>query len=248
MSGAPAAAGADHPSRNEMIEFERSAAGPIVVRLDRPPVNALDLELVQAITAAIARAIGERGPAIVLTGAGRCFSAGIDTKVVPTYTEQQRRTAIGAINTMVSTVYAAPVPVVAALNGHALGGGLVLALACDRRIASTGHYRLALNEVMAGVPFPAGPLAVVRAELDAPVVRDLCLTGRAIGPEEALALRVVDELAEPAQLLEAALARAAQLASPRVYETVKRQFRGPVAERLERIASSGDDPLLRGSR
>lgn len=228
-----------------MIELERSGGGPLVARLDRPPVNALDLELVQAITAAIARAIEDRAPAIVLTGAGRCFSAGIDTKVVPSYTQEQARAAVGAINAMVSTVYAAPVPVVAALNGHALGGGLVLALACDVRVASAGHYRLALNEVTAGVPFPAGPLTVVRAELDAPVARELCLSGRVIGPEEALALRVVDELAEPARLLDVALARAAELASPRVYETVKRQLRGPVAEELERIATSGDDPLLR---
>ena len=136
------------------------------VRLDRAPVNALDLELVQAITAAIARAIEEGAPAVVLTGQGHCFCAGVDTKLVPTYTDEQRRAAIGAINTMVSAVYGAPVPIVAALNGHALGGGLVLALACDLRVASRGEYRLALNEVAAGVPFPAGPLALVRAELE----------------------------------------------------------------------------------
>src|SRR5207245_607586 len=96
---------------------ERSGDGPICVRLDRPPVNALDLELVQAITAAIARAIEEGARAVVLTGQGHCFCAGIDTKLVPTYTEEQRRAAIGAINTMVSAVYGAPVPIVAALNG-----------------------------------------------------------------------------------------------------------------------------------
>src|SRR2546429_7533166 len=212
-----------------MIELERSADGPMRVRLDRPPVNALDLELVQAITAAIARSIEESAPAVVLTGQGHCFCAGIDTKLVPTYTDEQRRAAIGAINTMVSAVYGAPVRIVAALNGHALGGGLVLALACDLRVASRGEYRLALNEVAAGVPFPAGPLALVRAELDPPVVRDLCLTGRAVGPQEALALRLVDELAEPAELLESALEHARQLASHSAYAIVKRQVRGAVA-------------------
>jgi enoyl-CoA hydratase len=229
-----------------MIELEPSGDGPVRMRLDRPPVNALDLEFVQAITAAIARAIEEGAPAVVLTGQGHCFCAGIDTKLVPTYTDEQRRAAIGAINTMVSALYGAPVPIVAALNGHALGGGLVLALACDLRLASAGEYQLALNEVAAGVPFPAGPLAVVRAELDAPVVRDLCLTGRAVGPPEALALRLVDELAEPAELLESALERARQLASHSAYGIVKRQLRGAVAAELERIAIAGDDPLLSG--
>lgn len=227
-----------------MIELERSADGSTLVCLDRPPVNALDLELVRAITAGIAQAIDEGAAALVLTGRGRCFCAGIDTKLAPTYTDEQRRAAIGAINSVVSAIYAAPVPIVAAVNGHALGGGLVLALACDLRVASGGEYRLALNEVAAGVPFPAGPLAVVRAELDPPVVRDLCLTGRAIGPEEALALRVVDELADPAELLERALERARELASHGAYEIVKRQLREPLAAQLAHIARTGDDPLL----
>ena len=227
-----------------MIELDRDGDGPIRVLLDRPPVNALHLELVQAITEAIARAIDERAPAIVLTGRGSCFCAGIDTKAVPTYTHEKRRAAIAAINAMVSAIYAAPVPIVAALNGHALGGGLVMALACDIRVASTGRYRIALNEVEAGVPFPAGPLTVVRAELDASVARDLCLTGRMVEPEEALALRVVDELAEPDQLLDTALALAARLASLSAYAIVKGQVRGPVAAELERIAATGDDPLL----
>jgi enoyl-CoA hydratase len=226
-----------------MIALEHSAGGPTLVRLDRPPVNALDLDLVRAITAAIASVIDERAPAIVLTGQGDCFSAGIDTKAVPAYTDEQRRDAIAAINTMVSVIYGAPVPVVAALNGHALGGGLVLALACDLRVARTGQYDLALNEVAAGVPFPAGPLAIVRAELDPPVARELCLTGRRVGPDEALALSLVDHLANPAELLPRARELAGELASHRAYEVVKRQVRGSVAAELERIART-KDPLV----
>jgi enoyl-CoA hydratase len=227
-----------------MIALERSAGGPTLVRLQRPPVNALNLELVQAITAAIAEAVEERARAVVLTGQGECFSAGIDTKVVPTYSEEKRREAIGAINVMVSAIYAAPMPIVAAVNGHALGGGLVLALACDLRVASRGDHRLALNEIAAGVPFPAAPLALVRSELEPSVVRDLCLTGRMFGPEEALALRVIDQLADPAELLEHSLALAGQLASLPAYALVKRQLRGALAAELARVATTGDDPLL----
>jgi enoyl-CoA hydratase len=182
----------------------------------------------------------------VLTGQGRSFSAGIDTKVVPTYTEEERRAASGAIDATVSAVYGAPVPIVAALNGHALAGGLVLALACDARVASTGGYRLALNEAAARVPFPAGPLAVVRAELDPSVARDLRLTSRSVWPEEALALRIVDELVDPAALLETALERARQLAAQSAFAVVKRQLRGALATELERTAIAGDDPLLSG--
>src|ERR1700730_3351402 len=140
-----------------MIELGRSeAGGTAVVSLARPPVNALDLELLESLTAAFKRALAESAPAIVLTGRGRCFSAGIDVKLAPRYTPEQRRAAIRAINAMVSVITGAPAPVVAAVNGHAMGGGLVLALACDMRLASGGEHALALNEVAAGVPFPAG--------------------------------------------------------------------------------------------
>jgi enoyl-CoA hydratase len=228
-----------------VIELEREDDGSVLVLLDRPPVNALSLELVQALTAAIAGAVAERARAIVLSGRGPAFSAGIDTKAAPTYSEAQRREAIAAINAMVSAIYAAPVPVVAGINGHALGGGLVMALACDARVASSGEYWLALNEVEAGVPFPAGPLTVVHAELDAPVVRDLCLSGRRIRPDEALELRVVDEIAQPAELLRRAAALAGQLAANGAYAIVKAQLRARVSERLAQIADADDDPLLR---
>jgi enoyl-CoA hydratase len=228
-----------------MIELERrSAGGTVVLRLARPPVNALDLELLESITAGFEQALAEEAAAIVVTGRGRCFSAGIDVKLTPTYTAEERRAAIRAINRMVSVIHGAPVPVVAAVNGHAMGGGLVLALACDMRLASSGEHVLALNEVAAGVPFPAGPLALVHGELAPGVARDLCLTGRSISPSEALELGVVDRLVEGDELLEHAQALAAELASHGAYVVVKRQVRGRLSAELERICAEDDDPLL----
>jgi enoyl-CoA hydratase len=229
-----------------MIDVERLADGVALLSLARPPVNALDLELVRAIDGAVTAAVESGAAALVLTGAGRCFSAGIDTKVTPTYDEQQRRESIEAINAMVATICSAPLPVVAAVNGHAFGGGLVIALACDLRLAALGEYKLALNEVAAGVPFPGGPLAVVRSELDPPVMRDLCLTGRSVGPEEALELRLVDELLAPAQLLPRAGQRALELAALDAYAVVKAQVRGELIAELGRITTR-EDPLLHGA-
>jgi enoyl-CoA hydratase len=188
-----------------VVELEQLDGGVVIARLARPPVNALDLELVRAIDSAVAGAIDSGARALVLTGAGHCFSAGIDTKVLPSYDAAARRAAGEAIDAMVATICSAPLPVIAAVNGHAFGGGLVIALACDVRVAARADYRLALNEVAAGVPFPPGPLAVVRADLDPSVVRDLCLTGRAIEPAEALVFRVVDELVDPGELLSRAV-------------------------------------------
>ena len=222
-----------------MVELEYQADGVVLVRLARPPVNALDLELVRAIDGAVAGALDSGARALIVTGAGRCFSAGIDTKAVPGYDAATRREAGAAIDAMVARICSTPVPVIAAVNGHAFGGGLVIALACDVRIAARGEYRLALNEVAAGVPFPPGPLALVRADLDPSVVRDLCLTGRQIEPAEALSLRVVDALVEPAALLDGARERALELAAFPAYAAVKGQVRGPLIAELRRIAAQG---------
>jgi len=229
-----------------MIEREVSEGAPTLLRLARPPVNALNRSLVEAITEAVAQAIDERAPAIVLTGQGSCFSAGIDTKLAATASREEQVASVLAINAMVQAIYSAPIPVVAAINGHALGGGLVLALACDMRVASRGAHKLGLNEVAAGVPFPAGPLRVVSSELDPSVLRDLCLSGRMVQSDEALELRVVDELVEPEELLGTALELARRLASHGAYEVVKAQLRGAVAAELSQIVTSREDPMLTG--
>jgi enoyl-CoA hydratase len=223
-----------------VIEVERDAERVTVLRLARPPVNALDLELVQAIGAGVADAVESGARALVLSGAGSCFSAGIDMKVAPTYDATQRRESAHAIDAMVAAICAAPLPVVAAVNGHAFGGGLVIALACDVRLAARGDYKLALNEVAAGVPFPPGPLGVVRAELDPSVLRDLCLTGRSVSPEEALAMRVLDEIVEARELLVRARERALELAEFPAYPLLKAQVRGPLIAELEQIVASAD--------
>jgi enoyl-CoA hydratase len=220
-----------------VIEIERDADGVVLLRLARPPVNALDLELVQAIGRGVTDAVDSGARALVLTGAGSCFSAGIDMKVAPTYDAMQRRESVHAINAMVAAICSAPVPVVAALNGHAFGGGLVIVLACDVRLAARGDYKLALNEVAAGVPFPPGPLGVVRAELDPSVLRDLCLTGRSVGVEEALALRVLDEIVERRELLARARERALELAGFPAYPVLKAQVRGPLIAELEQLVA-----------
>lgn len=230
-----------------MLKREASSSGAVVIRLARPPVNALDADLVEAIAGAFTGAIADGATAVVLTGSAASFSAGIDTKMAATASPQERLVGAGAINAMVSTIYSAPIPVVAAVNGHALGGGLVMALACDVRVAAEGSYQIALNEVAAGVPFPAGPLRVVQAQLDPTVVNDLCLTGRRIGPGEARALRVVDEVLEPGRLAGRALELADEMASFPAYARVKDQLRGEVAAELEGIVAGGE-PMLEGWR
>jgi enoyl-CoA hydratase len=217
-----------------------------VLSLVRPPVNAIDLGLVRALGDRLVEAAGPgacRG--LVLTGGEVIFSAGIDVKSVPHYDAPTRQDMVRAINRTILALYGLDKPTVAAIGGHALGGGLVLALACDFRLAAAGDYHLGLTEVTAGIPFPAGPMTVVLAELDHCAARSLVLSGDVIEPTAPSAAAFIDEVVEPGRLRDAAVARAASLAAASAYATVKRQLKGEALRRLERIVAEDDDPLLR---
>jgi enoyl-CoA hydratase len=219
-----------------------SRDGIAVVRIDRPPANALDPGLVAEIRAVCDELTEDPPSAVVLAGRDRFFSAGLDLNVVPGLEASGQGEMIAGINRMVAGWYAFPRPVVCAVTGHAIAGGLILALCADYRIGAT-EGKLGLTEARVGVPYPTGAMTLVRAELPAPVVRVLVLRADLVGPAEALELGLLDELAEPAAVLERAVGVARELAElpADAYTRVKRQLRGDTIAALERIAR-GNDP------
>jgi len=220
------------------------SSGVAVIRFDRPPANAIDL----AVTDEFGALLGEleRAPpkAVVLTGTGSAFSAGLDLKTVPAYGPAQRRALVLSINRMVRRLYGFPRPVVAAMNGHAMAGGLVLALACDLRIAASGPSKIALSEVNVGIPFPLGPLLVVNDIVSGIARRDLALFGKVYDPAAALAAGLVDEIAAPDRLLPRAIERARALAALPGYPAIKAQLRAATLAELDRADEAADDPIL----
>ena len=155
--------------------------GTAVVRIDRPPANALDPGLVEELVETARELRESRPAAVVLTGREGFFSAGLDLKVVPSLDSAGRRDMIMGINRMVAAWCALTQPVVVAVSGHAIAGGIVLALCGDHRVGST-KGKLGLTEVQAGVPYPAGAIALVRAELSPPAARVLVLGGKLYDP------------------------------------------------------------------
>lgn len=181
--------------------------------------------------------------AVVLTGREGFFSAGVDLKVAPTLDADGQRAMVAGINSIFAGWYGFPVPVVAAVNGHAIAGGLILALCADYRVGSTeGKY--GVTELKAGVGYPAVAMAVVRAELHAPAARRLVLGADLVGAKEALEAGALDEVAEPDEVLHRAteVARSLSLLPAQTYARVKKQLRGPVLD----AALAEPDPLLEG--
>ena len=181
--------------------------------------------------------------AVVLTGREGFFSAGVDLKVAPTLDADGQRAMVEGINAIFAGWYGFPRPVVAAVNGHAIAGGLILALCADYRVGSS-EAKYGVTEVKAGVGYPAVAMAVVRAELHAPAARRLVLGADLVEAKEALEAGALDEVAEPDQVLHRAteVARSLSLLPSEAYARTKAQLRGPVLE----AALAQPDPLLEG--
>jgi enoyl-CoA hydratase len=130
---------------------ERAADGVMLLELDHPPANAMNLAVLIELGETLARIAADPPAAVVLTARGRMFSAGVDLKAIPGYGPEDQRRMVQGINQMVIDTYALPCPMVAAVTGHAIAGGLVLALGADARIASS-EGRYGLTEVRVAVP------------------------------------------------------------------------------------------------
>jgi enoyl-CoA hydratase len=220
-----------------------------ILRINRPPANAIDLQMAGELAGALAE-IGknEEVRALAITGAGNCFSAGLDLKAVPAYNRDQQQAMVMEVNRVFGVLYGLGLPTIAAVNGHAIAGGLVLTLACDYRIGAEGDYKIGLAEVRVGVPYPTSAITVVRSELSKPVARMMVLTGRNSTPKQALAQGVFDEL-QPADLLwPRALDVARELAAlPRAaYARIKRQLRASAVARIDDAIRNRNEPMLKG--
>jgi enoyl-CoA hydratase len=233
---------------SEQVSIERRGEVAIL-RIDRPPANAIDLGLCDSMERQFQAVMKSEPGALVLTGRpGPFFCGGLDLKVVPFYTSEQQGSMILAINRMVARLYSCPVPVVAAVNGHAIAGGFILALIADYRVGPTGPALFGLTEARAGIPFPAGPMIVLQAELSPHQVRRITLQARNFGPKEAAERGALDEILSPDSVLERALEVATDLATipAEAYRRIKHQIRASAIARLQHLEATGDDPMLAG--
>jgi enoyl-CoA hydratase len=225
------------------ISVSRDEHGVTTVAVDRPPANAMDVALLGELVAALEAVAADPPAALVLAGRPGFFSAGADLKAVPSYGPDEQRAMVDGINAMALGVYGLTCPVVGAITGHAIAGGMVLAICTDLRVASSeGKY--GLTEVRVGVPYPQAAIGVVEAELPSPARRLFAFGNALHDAQTCQRLGVFDEVVEPGAVLPRAQALAHDLATMPgdVYARTKRDLRGATIERLR--AAAADDPLL----
>jgi Delta3-Delta2-enoyl-CoA isomerase len=175
------------------------------IQLARPPVNALNQELVHALREAIDNSVREGVRGIVLSGAPGLFSAGVD---VPALLQRDHQGVLDywrEFFALCGTLARAPIPMVAAVTGHSPAGGAVLALFCDYRVMAEGPFRIGLNEVQVGLIVPEAIQLALRRVVGAYRAERLLVSGAMIESAEALACGFVDEVTGVDQVTQRAL-------------------------------------------
>jgi enoyl-CoA hydratase len=225
-----------------MIEREIED-GIFTLRLAHGKASALDVELFEALGQALDEAAEAR--ALVITGTGSIFSAGVDLFRLTEGGDEYVSRFVPMLNDFVRKLFAFPIPVVAAANGHAIAGGGVTVLACDYRLMAEGKGRIGVPELLVGVPMPAPVLEVVRFAVAPDRVQSVLYTGRTFSPSEALAAGLVDEVVDADALPGRAREVAAQLAglAPEVFRMTKRHLRAEAIARMDRAADYDAEAL-----
>ena len=216
--------------------------GIAVVTLRHGKANTLDIEFCEALAARFAGLRDGAARAVVLTGQGKIFSAGVDLIRASEGGADYIRRFLPALHRLYDAVFHFPKPVVAAINGHAIAGGAVLACCADRRIMAREAGRIGVTEMLVGVPFPALAFEIVRFAVPPRYLTEFTLSGATYMTDAALQRGWIDEVAEPGDLLEDAVAVAQDLAllSAAAFTQTKMQIRQAVIDRMAQSGAATD--------
>lgn len=222
-----------------MLEVERRD-GVDLLWLDRPPVNAADLDSLTELADSFDRLTTESDRPLVLTGRGPAFSAGADLFRVLEGDDDYTAAFVAGLVRAFTTLFSFPRPLVGAVNGHAIAGGAILACCCDHVVCADGPVKVGVTELAVGVPYPLAALEVVRHAVAPERFEEVVFLARTYPPDEARAIGFVSEVVPAGEVLDRAVAVAERLGRipPATYELIKTAVRRPT---LERVASHGPE-------
>jgi enoyl-CoA hydratase len=226
-----------------MPMIERETTGPITtLRLAHGKASAMDVELCEALIRELREAESSDAKAIILTGTGSIFSAGVDlyrmTNEGAAYVER----FFPALRESLHALFTFPKPIVAAVNGHAIAGGCLMAAACDYRVMSAG--KIGVPELLVGVPFPAVAIEILKFACGRDA-QSLVYSGRTISPDDARLAGLIDEVVAPDFLHVRAdhIARELAAIDSRNFAITKKQLRGDTLDRIDKISALDEDAI-----
>ena len=224
-----------------MIDI-KTESGIAVMTLAHGKANALDIEFCEALAARFHELCRSDAKAVVVTGQGKIFSAGVDLIRLSEGGAGYVHKFLPALHKLYDAAFFCRKPVVAAINGRAIAGGCVLACCADRRIMANDGGRIGVTELLVGVPFPALPFEIMRHATPPYFFSETILSGETFSAEVAAHRGWVNEAVDPALLMERAMAAARSLAalSLPAFAQTKMQIRAAVAERYERSGEATD--------
>lgn len=176
--------------------------GPVQeIRLQRPPVNALNDELLEALEDAVRAAPGRGARGLVLAGGEKAFSGGLDVPYLMGLDRAGLQRCWSRFFSASRAIAGSPIPVVAAIAGHNPAGGCVLALCCDYRVMARGPFRIGLNETQVGLAVPEAIQYLLRRVVGPHKAERLVVAGAMPDAQQALELGMVDALTDAGEVV-----------------------------------------------
>lgn len=193
--------------------IEREDIGNVVLlRLCHGKANVLDLELLREISKTFEDLTKSGVGAVVITGSGNIFSAGVDLKRLETGGEKYIREFVPALSDAFEKMFFFPRPLLAACNGHAIAGGAVMLFAADVRYAARGKGLIGVPELLVGVPFPLIAVEIIKFAIRADLFQEVIYGSRNYNMESSLEVGLCEKLFDTEELVEKTCMRAQELA------------------------------------
>jgi len=225
------------------VEYRESIT---ILSFDHGKVNTIDIELFTELIEQLENLEKSECKAVILTGAGSSFSAGVDLFRLLKDGNSYIESFVPLLTNGLLKLFTFPKPVIAAVNGHAIAGGCIVACACDYRLMAEGNGKIGAPEMLVGVPFPTLPLEILRYVIPRQHFPEIVYTVRLCSPKEAIRAGLIDDVVESENLLEHAIAVAEKFAAipTQSFQSTKRLMRQPVIDRYEEYRQIFDDEVM----
>lgn len=218
------------------------------IQLQRGKVNALNESFLDEIRETFEKLHDDDAiRTVVLTGSGSFFSFGFDIPELYAYTQEDFARFLNKFTGLYKYIFLYPKPVIAAINGHAIAGGCMLATACDQRIMAEGKFKISLNEITFGASVFQGSVELLRYWVGGRAAQEILFGGAMYSGPEALRMGLVDEIIPGEEWVTRTAQMAEKYASlnPAAFAHMKRMLRRPVVDRMEKGESESIRDFLK---